>query len=43
MCTKHEYGQDDGHVDFKEPTHKHKDTVNNTIIVKVDLYTREVK
>jgi hypothetical protein len=30
-------------VDFKEPIHKHKNTVNNTIIVKVDLFTRQVK
>lgn len=43
MWTKHDYGQDDGHVDFKEPRHKHKDTINNTIIVKIDLFIWEAK
>jgi hypothetical protein len=43
MWTKHEYGQDDDRVDFKEPKHKRKNKVNNTIIVKVDLITLDVK
>jgi hypothetical protein len=43
MWTKQEYGKDDDHVDFKEPRSKHKYKVNNTTIIKTDLFTLEAK